>query len=66
MCSGSFVHLGAVSECDPKIFSDKEALDSQLLLYPNATLEFCSYGYYTVQNFACETLLAYGTSLDPF
>ena len=56
----------AVSECKSELFADKEAVDDQLLLYPNVTLEFCSYGYYTLQNYACETHHSYPTAVTQF
>ena len=45
-----------MSTCDTELFTEPDLVAMHLDKHPNATLEFCSYGYYTMQNAACKNL----------
>ena len=46
----------AVIDCKPELFIEPDLVKTHAELHPDATLEFCDYGYYTLQHAACKNL----------
>lgn len=46
----------AVIDCKSELFTEPNLVAMHLDKHPNATLEFCDYGYYTLQHSTCKTL----------
>ena len=45
-----------VSQCKTELFYDYDPVKNHLEKHPDAKLKFCSYGYYTMQQYTCKTL----------
>ena len=43
-------------DCKSELFIEPDKVKIHVELHPDATLEFCDYGYYTLQHSTCKTL----------